>query len=117
MIPSHWSPYRRAVDDELVGYLSSEPDGTVPRTVFGYALAEAGERSEAAAVLEHRGLASLAEPWLLREPDGTQVRVAVLAAFPERVLVSPAPYGFVDPTATTVVLDVPAGARRLAPLS
>lgn len=117
MIPISWTPYRRAADDELVGYLSSEPDGTVPRTVFGYALAGAGERSAAVAVLERRGLASLAEPWLLRAVDGTQVRVALLAAFPDRVLVAAAPCGFVDPAAPTVVLDVPEGAGRLAPLS
>ena len=116
MTPEDWTPYRRSGDDELVGYLSSDPDGFVPRTLFGAPLAAASDRAAAVAVLERRGLASLAEPWLLRQADGSEVRVALIAAYPDRVLVGEAPYGFVDPTAETVVLDVPEGAQRLRPL-
>lgn len=116
MTPTDWTPHHRASDGELVGYLSEDADGTVPRTLFGAPLAPAGPRTAAVAVLESRGLVSLADPWLLRRDDGEEVRVLVLAAYPERVLVAEAPYGFVDPQAPTVVLDVPEGAGHLRPL-
>ena len=116
MIPDSWTPHHRDSDAELVGYLTDDAEGTVPRTLFGAPLAAAGPRSAAVAVLESRGLGSLADPWLLRRDDGEEVRVLVLAAYPDRVLVAEAPYGFVDPQAGTVVLDVPEGVDRLRPL-
>ena len=116
MIPTDWTPHHRASDAELVGYLTEDADGTVPRTLFGAPLAPAGPRTAAVAVLESRGLVSLADPWLLRRDDGEEVRVLVLAAYPGRVLVAEAPYGVVDPASATVVLDVPEGAGRLRPL-
>ena len=72
MIPTDWTPHQRASDAELVGYLTEDADGTVPRTLFGAPLAAAGPRSAAVAVLESRGLGSLAQPWLLRRDDGEE---------------------------------------------
>lgn len=110
------TPYRRAEDDELLGYLVQQPDGTVPLTLFGAPLGPAGSREQAEAVLRARGLASLADPWLLRQDDGEEVRVALVAAYPDRVLVVAAPYGFADPAAQPVVVPASEGAVRLRPL-
>ncbi len=40
MIPTTWHPHFRVRDGELLGYLDGESPAVVPRTVFGYALAE-----------------------------------------------------------------------------
>ncbi|SEP95429.1 hypothetical protein [Microlunatus flavus] len=115
MLPTTWTPYRRAEDDELLGHLEDRGDGVVPLTLFGAPLAAPGTRAEAEAVLDARGLASLAEPWLLRQADGVEVRVAVVAAYPDRVLVVPAPYGYADPAERTVVVAAEDGAVLLRP--
>ena len=118
MNPTSWVPYRRAEDDELLGYLdggADESGGVVPLTLFGVPLGDAGSVEDAERTLEERGLASLTEPWLLRRPDGDEVRVAIVAAYPDRVLVVPAPYGFADPAETPVVVAAAAGPVLLRP--
>ena len=47
MVPTGWTAYRRAEDDELLGYLAQEPGGTVPLTLFGVPLGEAGTSEQA----------------------------------------------------------------------
>jgi hypothetical protein len=116
MVLPGWTAYRRHEDDELLGYLVQEPDGTVPLTLFGAPLAKAGTLEQAEAVLRARGLSCLAEPWLLRQEDGEEVRVALLAAYPDRVLVVPAPYGYADPGAQPVFVAAVDGRERLHPL-
>ena len=116
MVPTGWTAYRRAEDDELLGYLAQEPGGTVPLTLFGVPLGEAGTSEQAEAVLRSRGLACLADPWLLTQEDGEEVRVALVAAYPDRVLVVPAPYGYPEPGVATVVVAAVDGADRLRPL-
>jgi len=116
MVREGWTAYRRPDDDELLGYLVQEPGGTVPLTLFGVPLAGAGTPEQAEAVLRARGLACLADPWLLRQEDGEEVRVAVVSAYPDRVLVVPAPWGYPDPAAEPVVVTATEGADRLRPL-
>ncbi|MGY4719855.1 hypothetical protein [Naumannella huperziae] len=94
MIPPDWIAHHRADDDELLGYLRPEDDGFVPVTVFGHPLGERGDRDGAAEALDSRGLSYLAEPWLLRAADGSERRVAIIEASPERVVVSGADYAF-----------------------
>jgi len=115
MLPTTWRPCRRLEDDELLGYAEDRADGTVPLTLFGVPLAGPGTPEEAEEVLRSRGLASLAEPWLLREAGGEEVRVAVLTAYADRVVVVPAPYGYADPTATPRVVPAEDGAVLLRP--
>lgn len=128
MVPQTWVPFRRPEDDELLGYLDERADGIVPLTVFGAPLGPAGSRAQAEEVLRARGLASLAEPWLLRrdvgdggdraargDGSGDEVRVALVAAYPDRVLVVPAPYGYADPAEPTIVVPATEGATRLRP--
>ena len=115
-MPTTWVPYHRDEDDELLGYLAELPEGTQPLTLFGVPLGPPGGREQAEQTLSDRGLSCLAAPWLLRQASGEEVRVAVVSAYPDRVLVVPAPYGFADPTATPVVVLAEEGAKRLRPL-
>ena len=113
MVPPEWTPYRRPEDDELLGYLTETSAGSVALTLFGVPLGEPGPRDHAEDVLRTRGLSCLAEPWLLRQQDGEEVRVAVLTAYPDRVLVVPAPYGYADSGAHPVMVAAEDGADRL----
>ena len=116
MVPQGWIPYRRPEDDELVGYLAEDPGGTVPLTLFGVALGPPSSPEQAEEVLRNRGLSCLAEPWVLRQEDGEEVRVALVAAYPDRVLVVPAPYGYANPAERPVVVPAEDGPNRLRPL-
>lgn len=111
MTPPGWTPYHRPEDDELVGYLDASGQGTIPLTVFGHPLGPAGDRASAEEVLRRRGLVSLAEPWWLTEDDGSGFRVQIMAAYPDRVLVARADYGFVSHDAERRTLPVPVGDR------
>ena len=106
MIPSHWVPYRRPSDFELVGYTVHEAAGTVPLNLLGHPLAAPVERAVAIAVLEARGLASLAESWWLRAGDD-EVEVRILEATPDRVRVVEAPYGLYGPDSPRHTLETP----------
>ncbi len=111
MIPTDWTPLLRDGDDELLGYLLDEDAGTTPLTLFGYPLARPSGRADAARVLRTSGLAALAERWELRADDGRQVPVLILAAYPDRVLVAEAPYGFVSPDSERFTVPIPAAGR------
>jgi len=116
VIPSDWVPYRRPSDSELVGYTAREPAGTVPLSLLGHPLATPREPAAAIAVLEARGLACLAESWWLQAGDD-EVEVRILEAFPDRVRVVEAPYGFYGPgsprhTRQTPVTGLSPGRRR-----
>lgn len=88
MIPQHWQPYYRMDDGELVGYLESvEADLVLPRTIFGYPLAEPDTEFAGEATLEQVGLRYLAEDWGLRQTDGTHQRVRIAEASPSRLVV------------------------------
>lgn len=114
VIPSHWHPHHRADDHELVGYTVDDGDGAVPVSLLGHPLAAPGELRHAMAVLEQRGLAVLAEPWWLTAGE-TSVEVRVLAAYPDRVTVVEAPYGFFGPDSPRHTLEVPAEGLIRAP--
>lgn len=63
-----WVPVRRE-DDELIGFVAPEPEGWRPLTVFGYPLAEAGDRDAAEQRLHAVGMSYLAEKWELRDGE------------------------------------------------
>ncbi len=92
MIPSSWEPYHRDDDGELVGYLSAEPAGLVPRTLLGTPLDEPLERFDAEQVLEEVGLSYLADPWVLTLDDGSQRRVVLVEVDAERAVVAGAAF-------------------------
>jgi hypothetical protein len=111
MTPTGWQPYRRAEDDELVGYLSTDERGTTPLTLFGYPLSDPVDEAAAVEVLQGRGRSALGEPWWLQEEDGSGFRVQILAAYPDEVRVARADYGFVSHDSERRSLPVPTGDR------
>lgn len=114
VIPHDWVPYRRPSDHELVGYTLHGASGVTPLNLFGHPLAGPGELARAVAVLEQRGLASLAKSWLLT--GGAQpVEVRILEAYPDHVRVVEAPYGFYGPDSPRHTLETPATALTPAP--
>ena len=107
MPPATWIAHHRPADGELVGYLSPEDSGYLPRTVFGYPLGPVAARHEAVRTLEARGLSCLAEGWTLLDEAGDDLRVQILSASPERVVVVDAPYGYYEAGSPRFVLPVP----------
>jgi hypothetical protein len=106
-----WTAFHRSDDDELLGYLVADERGTTPLTVFGFPLAAPSGRAEAEEVLQRRGLAVLADPWWLQEEDGSGFRVQILSAYPDRVTVARADFGFVSHDSERRELRVPTGDR------
>lgn len=110
MIPTDWMPHRRRSDGELVGYLVLDGDGFVPLTIFGYPLAGALDLEEAETLLEERGLAVLAQPWLLALDDG-EVIVRIQEVTGERLRVVEDPERMANVVGATLpahTLPVPA---------
>ena len=86
----------RAGDGELIGRLVCDGAGVTPETLFGAPLAGPTSWSGAGEVLRARGLASLADSWSYRRDDGADVAVKIVSAYPDRLLLVEAPYGFVS---------------------
>ncbi|WP_116248075.1 hypothetical protein [Nocardiopsis sp. FIRDI 009] len=114
MIPGHWRPHHRDEDGELLGYLVPDGPGRyVPVTPFGHPLEEPGDEHDARAALDSRGLAYLADPWLLSVPDRDEpISVRIVEVSPERMRVANADFGYerVD-LGHVFVLDVPETGR------
>jgi hypothetical protein len=114
VIPSDWVPHRRPADAELVGYLRRDAAGTTPLNLFGHPLADPGDPARAVAVLESRGLASLAEAWWLGHGDEA-VEVRIIEASADRLHVVEAPFGFYGPDSPRHTLETPATALSPRP--
>lgn len=72
------------------------------------------DRETAVGVLETRGLACLAGAWWLQTADGCEVRVAILSAFPDRIVAVRVDLGFYDHLSERFDLAVPAAGLRPA---
>lgn len=111
MIPSTWIPHYRTSDGELVGYLDGADPAVVPRTLFGYPLADAGAMPDAVEVLERRGLSCLSERWELRLESGELVPVLIMSAYADQVVVVETEYGYFGPDSPRHTLAAPTGDR------
>ncbi len=111
MIPSTWLPHYRGSDGELVGYLDGADPAVTPRTLFGYALAEARSRADAVRVLEARGLACLGDRWDLVLDSGERVPVLIMSAYADGVVVVETEYGYYGPDSPRHTLAAPTGDR------
>jgi hypothetical protein len=113
MIPATWIPYRRAEDDELLGYLrpvDGSTDRFLPVTVFGYPLGDEADEHDAQQVLDSTGLGYLASRWLLTlDGRSDPVSVEIVEASPERLRVRNVDYGYEADIGKVFVLDVPPG--------
>lgn len=114
MIPHTWTPVHRPEDDELVGYLVPGAGGLTPVTLFGHPLSGPTAEDEAEALLLSRGLPVLAEPWELDGGADEGVRVHIMSADPDGVVVARADFGFVSHDSERHRLPVPTD--RLRPL-
>ncbi len=95
MIPADWEPHHRD-DGELIGYLVAEgPDLVVPVNLVGHPIGDAMDRFEAEDLLEDAGLSYLAEPWLLRNEDGSEQRVVIVEVDADHVVVTDAQFALV----------------------
>jgi hypothetical protein len=93
MIPSTWTPHRRADDGEVVGYLAPAADDlVVPMSLLGHALDEACDEHTAVDVLESAGLSMLAEAWRY-VGDGADLRVRIVQVTPSHVVLKHEDFG------------------------
>ena len=111
MIPNSWIPHYRASDGELVGYLDGADLDVMPRTLFGYPLADPGSVAEAVQVLETRGLSCLSERWELMLDSGERVPVLIMSAYADAVVVVETEYGYFGPDSPRHTLAAPTGDR------
>ncbi|WP_026548870.1 hypothetical protein [Arthrobacter sp. Br18] len=108
MIPTHWTPYYRENDGELLGYLVPEGEAFVPVTVFGYGLDTASDEYDASQVLENTGLSYLADTWVLSIEDRDDpISVQIVEASPRALRVKSVDYGWEQDYGTLIDLPVP----------
>jgi len=81
MIPSDWTPHRRD-DGELVGWIGPAGDAWIGIDLFGREVSEATDWLDAEAALEDRGIAWLADIWMLDGQAEAAVRVRVVEVTP-----------------------------------
>jgi len=106
MIPADWTPHRRD-DGELVGWIRPAGDDWTAVDILGREVAASVDWLDAEAALEQRGLAFLADPWML-ERDGTApLRVRMVEVTPDRIVVKTEDYGDVTRAAPRHVLPWP----------
>lgn len=119
MIPQDWIAHRRGHDKEVLGYLRPVADRFEPMDLFGRALSEPAEYDDAESLLEERGLAYLAEPWLLVGSDGSRRRVRIIEVSANEVVVGNYEFGKVVGYDGNIGdqdrLPVPVPADRLLP--
>ena len=113
MIPADWTPHRRD-DGELVGWIRPSGDDWVAVDMLGRQVGDPGEWLDAEAALEARGLAWLADVWMLERDALPPLRVRMVevvpggADEPGRVVVKTDDFGAIDAPSQSVVLAWPA---------
>ena len=116
MIPVDWTEYRRADDDELLGYLRASAGGVEAVTLFGYPIGEAATSIDAERYLDALGLSYLSERWMLTLDGRTEpVTVQLVEATPALLTLKSVDYGFEGDYGTAFTLEVPVDTARLRP--
>ncbi|WP_375385343.1 hypothetical protein [uncultured Microbacterium sp.] len=125
MIPDDWTAHRRE-DGEVVGWIRPEGDAwaavdILGRDVVGADVDGAMEWLDAEAVLEARGLAFLADVWMLERADAPALRVRIVEVVPGRVdesgrtVVKTDDFGAIDAPSQSILLPWPAPAALRPP--
>ncbi|MET0734202.1 MAG: hypothetical protein ABWY55_00950 [Microbacterium sp.] len=115
MITEDWTPHRRD-DRELLGWIRPDGDAWIAVDLLGREVSEAVDWLEAEEALEARGLAWLAEVWMLESDDGP-IRVRIAEVTPPgaagesgRIVVHTDDFGAIDVPFTRIPLAWPAPA-------
>ena len=114
MIPADWNPHRRD-DGELVGWIRPAGDAWLAVDVLGREISGPIEWLDAEAALEERGIAWLADPWMLDGEGPAPLRVRVVEVTPARVGGKGDDYGDVRRHSESFELPWPAPARLREP--
>ncbi|MFD5214391.1 hypothetical protein [Microbacterium sp. NPDC058345] len=116
-----WTPHRRD-DGELLGWIHADGEHWVAVDVLGRRASDATDWLQAEAALEDRGLAWLAEPWMLEGEGERPVRVRILEVTPHdrevpgRIVVKVDDFGDVSrPAAQPLTLPWPIPDRLRPP--
>lgn len=122
MTRSDWTPHRRD-DGELLGWIHPDGDGWVAVDVLGRPASEPTEWLDAEAALEERGIAWLADPWMLEGEAERPLRVRIIEVTPDeesvpgRIVVKVDDFGDVTrPPTQQFVLGWPIPARLRPPM-
>ncbi|MCD5348380.1 hypothetical protein PX701_10325 [Agromyces sp. H3Y2-19a] len=86
----------RRPDGELVGWLRPEGEGFVPVDLLGRELGDSVDWLTGEEQLEARGLAYLADPYVLLLGDGTELRVRITEVSADRIVVKKDDFGAID---------------------
>lgn len=106
VVPDDWTPHRRD-DGERIGWIRPDGDAWTAIDVLGRVVAASVEWLDAEEALEQRGLAFLAEPWMLERGDEKPVRVRLVEVTPARIVVKVDDYGDMSRPHEGVVLPWP----------
>ncbi|WP_353808882.1 hypothetical protein [Agromyces sp. SYSU T00194] len=82
-----WIEHRRG-DGELVGWMLPEDDGFVVIDLLGRRVTDVVDWGTAEETLDEAGLRYLAEPYLLDRPGDEPLRVRIVEASRDRILVT-----------------------------
>lgn len=88
-----WIEHRRADDGEHIGWIRMVGEGFVAVDVLGREITGEVDWLEAEESLEECGIAFLAGPWMLRQPDGEEVRVRITEVSPQGISVTEDEFG------------------------
>lgn len=111
-----WIPHRRE-DGELIGWIEPRGEGFVAFDLFGRARqGEPVDWVAAEEALEELGIGFLADPHAFRRDDGEWVRVRIIEASPDGILVKEDDLGAVDVVKPQYAAAFPVD-DRLVPLA
>lgn len=103
------TPHRRE-DGEGVGWIAPAGDLWQAIDILGRPVGEPTEWLDAEAALEERGLAWLADPWMLEGVSDRPLRVRIVETSPRRVVVKTDDFGDMTASVQSYTLPWPAPA-------
>lgn len=103
-VPAEWIPHRRG-DGELVGWIRPEGEDWTAIDVLGREVVASVDWLAAEEALEARGLAFLADPWMLDRDSAPPLRVRLVEVTPARIVVKSEDFG--DMTRLTQRIELP----------
>lgn len=113
-LPSGATAHRRD-DGEVVGWILPDADSWRAIDVLGRDVISGAEWLDAEEALEQRGLAFLADPWVLEREGADPLRVRMVEVTPMRIVVKVDDFGDVNHATQQFVLAWPIPPQLRAP--